>query len=134
MRIDEYKRITTQNQTNNDYYRVAPYNTKYYDPSEAHIKKSFLGKDQFKLSPDAELKLRGLQEDKSWSHFNTVRMILLITLLFLITVTTLVVLGGLITVLIIAVIVLFIVLFCSLNLNPFDKKTYKKISNLFIPT
>jgi hypothetical protein len=124
---------------NSDTFKISEANSRSIAPGHGYIKQSYLGNDLLQLSddystPSSSNYNQGYYYNYSYNYnyknfFKLFMIMLLIIILITISITTLVVLGGLISIIIFALVVLVSVFLYSINLNPFDKNTYKRIGS-----
>lgn len=107
------------------------------NPGYGYVKQSYLGNDLLQLSDDYSPVESNYNQSYYYSYnynynyrnfFKLIMIMLGIVLLITVSVSALVVLGGLISIIIFALIVLVSVFLYSINLNPFDKNTYKRVA------
>lgn len=99
-----------------------------------YVRTPALGTDLLNLSDDYSHKPKKKAEPKK-SYANIFRMMFLAAVALAILssmVSAMIVMGGIISVIVFSLVVLFSVFLYSINLNPFDKKTYKKLKAYMI--
>lgn len=131
---------------NSDTFRITEANSKNIAPGYGYIKQSYMGNDLLQLSDDYSTQPNQNYNQSYYSYDNynysygynynyrnflKLFMIMIgIILLITVSISTLVILGGLISIIIFALVVLVSVFLYSINLNPFEKATYKKVAGL----
>jgi hypothetical protein len=118
-----------------DLFRVSGANRDRNYSHRYNTSQSFLGTDALQLSDDygygyASTKTRTRNQSSSYGYGNLIRLLLIFFAIAALIVTGLVVLvalGGLISLVVAALVLFFSVFLYSINLNPFDKGTYKKV-------
>lgn len=125
---------------NSDTFKISEPQSKNIAPGYGYIKQSYLGNDLLQLSDDYSTNPTSSTYNQSYYYnysynynyrnfFKLFMIMMLIIFLITISITTLVVLGGIISIIILALVVLVSVFLYSINLNPFDKNTYKRIGS-----
>lgn len=119
-----------------DTFKIAGATDRNIAPGYGYVKQSYLGNDLLQLSEDYSPASSNYNQGYYYSYnynyrnfFKLIMIMMAIILLITVSVTTLVVLGGLISIIVFALVVLVSVFLYSINLNPFDKNTYKKVSS-----
>ncbi|MBC7475670.1 MAG: hypothetical protein H7263_15400 [Candidatus Sericytochromatia bacterium] len=115
-----------------DTFRISsPSRDRSFDPEYSYVRQSYMGSDLLQLS-DNYSSDSSSYSSSSYSNYSNLLRLLFITFaiftIIAISLSALVIMGGIVSVIVFALIVLSSVFLYSLNLNPFDRKTYKKIS------
>ena len=120
-----------------DTFKVSNVGSKNVNPGYGYVKQSYMGNDLLQLSDDyshGETSYnQGYYASYNYGYnyrnfFKLIMIMMAIILLITVSVATLVVLGGIISIIIFALVVLVSVFLYSINLNPFDKNTYKRMA------
>jgi hypothetical protein len=101
-----------------------------FNPDNSFISQSFLGTDLLQLSDDKSEKPKTKKSTSTNSYSGLIKLLiymLIIGAVISLSMSALVALGGIVSLIIFALLVLTSVFLFSINLNPFDKNTYKKI-------
>lgn len=130
---------------NSDTFKISEAN-RNIAPGYGYIKQSYLGNDLLQLSDDYSTQPNTNYGQSYYSYdnynysysynynyrnfFKLFMIMIAIILLITVSISTLVILGGLISIIIFALVVLVSVFLYSINLNPFEKSTYKKVAGL----
>ncbi len=117
-----------------DTFRISsPSRDRSFDPEYSYVRQSYMGSDLLNLSDNYSSDSSSYRSTSyGYSNYSNLLRLLFITFaiftIIAISLSALVIMGGIVSVIVFALIILSSVFLYSLNLNPFDKKTYKKIS------